>query len=315
MAKITDIAHPGMTGYIQCANPARYDPAYADAEGLWQAFTVQAGDYWNGPSGSEARAKRERCEFRQGWDVDGCEAAGTVVEFEGEAKNAPGYPFFSPKQTWLQIFDLGKSYPLAFLRLEGEAMTLLVNYKRKDGKSQSWAQTFPVPFTPGRALKWRMRVGLIPGNASLRFEVDGAVVCDIRGDKDLVQPGSALFYFKGGVYRSGMEAYPNAPEQTVLHRGWRRSLVRAAAAPVPGPVGPVPPAPVPATPAPQPPAPAPAPVAAAVPRALIEWVDANENAARDVLAEIQRAGLPHADLAQAAIAAQTALLNALKAVR
>jgi hypothetical protein len=94
-------------------------------------------------------------------------------------------------------------------------------------------------------------------------------------------------------------------------------------APVVTPAEPVQPAPEPeapaepVTPAPKPvPAPAPAPVASEpAPRSLIEWVDSIENGSRDVLSEIERAGHPHADLAKAAVAAQTSLLKALKGAR
>lgn len=188
------------------------------------------------------------------------------------------------------------------------------------------------------------------GTIDIRLRANGRVVFERMGFHAEAAGGIQRPHAKFGLYMSkgagrAMSGTPTLRARysgVTIHQGEAvvADLIGTASVPfIPAPqlqeadAGPLPvvaaepkPAPQPQTPPVTPtpkPSPAPAPAPGTVepvpdrnglpmPRSLIEWVDSIENASRDVLSEIQRAGHPHADLAQRAVAAQTALLNALK---
>ena len=298
MSKIEAQTRPGMTGYIQTADVGRYAPSVPFDGRECEAYEVWHGAYWQGAGSSDAKAGRERMEFRS----ETLDPVGELNSYRWLHGVAADYPFMEPKQTLGQYFDGRKGYPLWWFDLRGEVMSLFLN------SYIAPKQIIPIPQWKAGRLN-AVHVEQIPAPGPHAYELDvwvnGSDV--IHEALSLMEPDGGDLHFKYGIYRSSMDDWQAAhPGETApVQRAYWCGVERFA-----GPVAVEAPAPVVvAEPTPAPVKAQPAPI---LPRMAVEFVDAAENLAKDALAECKRADLPHTDLGTTAVKALTEWLKAMK---
>ena len=305
MPKIENIARPGMTGYIQTADVARYLPSTLFDGRACEKYEVWHGAYWQGAGSSDAKAGRERMEFRS----ETLDPVGALNSYRWLHGVAADYPFMEPKQTLGQYFDGKKGYPLWWFDLRGPVMSLFLN------SYISAKRVIPIPqWQAGKLNAVEVRQIPAPGPAAyvLGVLVNGREVIDER--LSLMEPDGGDLHFKYGIYRSSMDdwqaAHPGetAPVQRAYWCGVER-FAGGLPGETPAPVVVAEPTPAPVQPQPAPVQPQSAPI---LPRMAVEFVDAAENLAKDALAECKRADLPHTELGTAAVKALTEWLKAMK---
>jgi hypothetical protein len=190
----------GYSYYVQAVDESRY----ARANGV-ETFQVKAGDYWNGPDGSDALNYRERCEARATTE----DAVGSTWRYAFHLKIPEDYPEFSPKQTLCQWHNGG--YDSVFNRYEEGVFTICLNNKETGVFDET-----PVTVTKG---VWNTFSYSFTWHATA-----GAVTASVNGRTVLRRSGFALLpaaassvYFKYGIYRN-MQAVLVGPDQQVSYR-------------------------------------------------------------------------------------------------
>jgi len=190
----------GYSYYVQAVDEIRY----ARVNGV-ETFLVKAGDYWNGPDGSDAQNYRERCEAR----VTTEDAVGSTWRYAFHLKIPEDYPEFSPKQTLGQWHN--GSYDSVFNRYEEGVFTICLNNKETGvfdetevTVTQGVWNTFSYTFT------WHPTAGAVAAS------VNGRTVLR-RSGFALLPAATPSVYFKYGIYRN-MAAGLVGPDQPVSYR-------------------------------------------------------------------------------------------------
>jgi hypothetical protein len=243
--KSKDYTTGGMIGYLQAAAPDRY--ARVQKYGLeLESFTVCAGDEWNPgvPNGDKSKLS-ERTEFRS--KTEDTVGDDKVYSYVIPILIPEDYAEFSPKQTFAQWHEGG--YPVASIRYENGKLEFVTNYMSTFNFRNS------IPFTKGKIVTVKAGFIWAPGKnagSALVTADDKYLIADLKGHS-LVETGTKTIYAKYGIYRSGMDVYP---DQTVMFgRVWRNidgeiyrppePVVTPPIAATPAPLTPTPAAPVP----------------------------------------------------------------------
>ncbi|TPP10441.1 heparin lyase I family protein [Rhizobium glycinendophyticum] len=190
----------GYSYYVQAVDTSRYTRA-----GGVETFLVKAGDYWNGPDGSDALNFRERCEAR----VTTEDAVGSTHTYAFHLKIPTDYAEFSPKQTLGQWHN--GVYDSVYNRYEnGEFLICLNNHD-----SDSFVD-YPVVITKGVWNTFRYTFTWHPTNGAVTAVVNGKTVVK-AGGLSLVPADASSVYFKYGIYRN-MTKGLIAPDQQASYR-------------------------------------------------------------------------------------------------
>lgn len=194
----------GYSYYVQAVDESRY----IRVNGV-ESFLVKAGDYWNGPDGSDALNYRERCEAR----VTTEDAIGSTHTYAFQLKIPADYPEFSPKQTLGQWHN--GVYDSVYNRYENGEFSICLNNHDTDSfvdypvtvNKGSW-NTFSYTFV------WHATAGAVTA------KVNGKTVIKATG-LALVPASATSVYFKYGLYRNMTKGLVG-PAQQVSYRSVSR---------------------------------------------------------------------------------------------
>ncbi len=190
----------GYSYYVQALDERRY----MRANGV-ETFIVKAGDYWNGPEGSDASNYRERCEAR----VTTEDEIGGTYRYAFHLRIPEDYPELSPKQTLGQWHN--GSYDNVFNRYEEGVFTICLNNKEAGVFDETAvAVTKGVWNTFSYAFTWHATQGAVAAS------VNGRTVLKETGLR-LLPAATSSVYFKYGIYRN-MQAGLVGPDQQVSYR-------------------------------------------------------------------------------------------------
>lgn len=192
----------GFNYYVQAAQPERY----SNVLGV-ETFEVQSKDYWNGPTGSDANALRERCEARSETE----DAAGSTVSYSFNLMIPKDMPEIGTKLTLGQWHN--GDYDNVFNHYINGVFSIALN-NHPDFK------LYPIPVVKGEwnNLSYVFTWGETDG--AVRVYLNGNIVLDLTGLK-LLTKGKKSIYFKYGIYRNVGKLV--APTQRAMYSNVKRS--------------------------------------------------------------------------------------------